>query len=95
VNMTDYIGATGAAFKRLSYVFERIGHTPPATEFDGAEGNYVANIVNQYQTDLSRNEVLKIIDCARQPMWNLKGVLELMEPQEAEDYVLDRRRLQF
>ena len=95
MNMTDYIGSTGAAFKRLSYVFERIGYTPPAPEFDGAEGNSVANIVNQYQADLSRNEVLKIIGYARQPMWNLKGVLELMEPQEAEDYVLDRRRLQF
>jgi len=92
VKMTDYIGATGAAFKRLSYVFARIGYTPQATEFDGAKGNYVANIVNQYQADLSRNEVLKVIDYARQPMWNLKGVLERMEPRDAEDYVLDRRR---
>lgn len=58
---TRFIGTEGAAFERVSMVFEALGYQKPRS-FDGQSGgNYVANIVEQYRADFDADEVQNII----------------------------------
>lgn len=64
----------------------------PRPEFDGAPGNYVVNIASQYQTDLSADEVLAVVDFARRHgREGIRGLLAGLPARQAEDLVLGRR----
>lgn len=88
---THYIGSEGAAFERLGMVFAAMGYREPAPEFAGARGNYVQNIIDQYRTDLTEDEVLQAIERARSSRDDLRAMFSGMSAEEAEAFVLNRR----
>lgn len=88
---TQYIGSEGAAFERLGMVFEAMGYRKPSPEFEGARGNYVQNIINEYRSDLTEDEVLQAIERARSSREDLRAMFSGMSTEEAESFVLDRR----
>lgn len=92
---TRYIGSEGAAFERLGMVFEAMGYRKPQAEFEGAGGNYVSNIVAQYQADFTEDEVLEIIDFARHSRAAIRDILGGLSPEQAVNTVFPRRSFQF
>lgn len=88
---TRYIGAEGAAWERLTMVFQAMGYREPTPEFEGAHGNYVHNVMGQYQADLSEDEVVEVIRFAERSRDDIRAALSGMSPDETEQHVLGRR----
>jgi hypothetical protein len=61
LDKTTWIGAKGRAFERVQLAFEVARFEPPQPVGPGQTGTYVANIIDQYRTDLTENQVLAII----------------------------------
>lgn len=56
-----WTGVEGAAFERVSMVFESLGYQSPQPDSPNGTGAYVMSIVSQYQADLSKADVHAII----------------------------------
>ena len=65
VPLNMFVGETGRAFERVCLAFRAYGFEPPKpdeTTGGNASGAYVSNILPQYQSDLSQDETLAIIE---------------------------------
>lgn len=60
MDTTKWVG--GDWFEKISLVLEALGHEAPAPMVFTSNGNYVANLVSQYQNDLSAAQVTRLCE---------------------------------
>ena len=65
-----------------------MGYTAPESFNDDGDGNYVVNIANQYQADLTSEQMDDILRFAQRSRRDIIEILDGLTPDQAETYVL-------